>query len=70
MKTQDGKKMNKWQNNNKYYVMERMTFIDKFKGINEVKRRIMSLSLKTIMLVKPVMDKKIRKKKKKKIPMN
>ena len=50
--------------------MERMTFIDKFKGINEVKRRIMSLSLKTIMLVKPVMDKKIRKKKKKKIPMN
>ena len=61
MKTQDGKKMNKWQNNNKYYVMERMTFIDKFKGIDEVKKKIMNLSLKFIMLVKPVMDKKIRK---------
>lgn len=61
MKTQDGKKMNKWQNNNKYYVMERMTFIDKFKGIDEVKKRIMNLSLKFIILVKPVMDKKIRK---------
>jgi len=60
MKTQDGKKMNKWQNNNKYYVMERMT-LDKFKGIDEVKRRIMNLSLKFIMLIKPVMDKKIRK---------
>jgi len=41
--------------------MERMTFIDKFKGIDEVKKKIMNLSLKFIMLVKPVMDKKIRK---------
>jgi hypothetical protein len=35
------------------------------KDIDEVKRRIMNLSSKSIMLVKPVMDKKIRKKKKK-----
>jgi len=37
------------------------------KDIDEVKRRIMNLSSKSIMLVKPVMDKKIRKKKKKRL---
>ena len=63
IKTQDEKKLIN-ENNDKYCVMERMTFIDKFKDIDKVKKRIMNLSSKSLTLVKPVrdlIDKKIRK---------